>query len=286
MKNSPYFLSSSRHSKEISSEKSISPTKIIRLRPIESPQDRKKLLKKIQISSHFNMRFSALYEFYGDDLIDYKQDHFSDSTCNEFLRIFSRYMTDYLKEKTPSSWEECKEAFWEKLILLYFPLSIKITPNIKETKKFISELQKFTQWLDHRANTNSAEIISKFNKEFDEINSCEYLLNHLILTNYPNIHQKNWDCEDDFIEMDKEFFKFTHSIDGLFVVTSIIFDTVGLTEIDTNQIYHLKGLPLHLMERGMILHGIIGKKTNDMFWKWHQTERIYPQSAKKYFLFV
>ncbi|WP_445506666.1 hypothetical protein [Niallia sp. 03190] len=284
MKDFSYCLCGSGKAKEDCCERT--PQTKIMLHPIENSQERQKFLKKIQISSHFNMRFRALFEFYGDDLIEYKQDHFSDDHRNEFLRIFSSYMTDYLEDKIPSSWKKCKTPFWEKLIFLYFPLSIKITPEKKEAEAFMSELQKFSQWLDHRANTGFCKVIGKYTEAFNDLKACEQLLNHLFLSTFPNIHQKDWDYNRDLEKLEEEFSEFKDTNDSLFEVTRIFSDTIVLTDIHSKRIYNIQGLPLDLVIPGMILHGVIGKKANNLFWKWHHTDGVYPQKAKRYFSFV
>ncbi|WP_445489130.1 hypothetical protein [Niallia sp. 03133] len=283
MKNYSYCLCGSGKPQEICCENT-SQTKVI-LHPIENPLDRKKFLKKIEISSHFNMRFRALFEFYGDDLIDYKREYLSDPDCNEFLRIFSKYMTDYLEDKVPSSWETCKSPFWEKLIYLYFPLSIKLSPEKKETEKFLMELKKFCFWLDFRANTSFFKTISNYKDALNDLIGCEQLLNALFQINFPKIHQEGWDINKDLDKMEEEFCEFANTEESLFEITSIIGDTVVLTDLGSNRMYNTKGLPLHVTAPGLILHGTIGRKPDDLFWSLHEADGVYPHKAKRYFLF-
>ncbi|WP_335574196.1 hypothetical protein [Neobacillus vireti] len=46
--------------------------------------------------------------------------------------------------------------------------------------------------------------------------------------------------------------------------------------------YYIRGLPYKLIEIGMIMSGIIGKKSADLTWNWFQTDGIYPQRGKTY----
>lgn len=51
----------------------VKPETKIKLIPLTGTQSRSEILKKIEISSQFNMRYRGLFEYYGDDLIAYKK---------------------------------------------------------------------------------------------------------------------------------------------------------------------------------------------------------------------
>jgi hypothetical protein len=255
--------------------------------PIENPKEHQEFLNKLQISSQFGMRYRGLIEFYGNDLIAYKLKHRWDLSCNEFLRILAEYLTNYLEDHCPPSWQQCQPSFWEELIITYYPYCMKISPQEKEVETFLSQLKKIVRWLDGRAHTSWYEIIEKAILKFhSELKICEHLLNSLMLMDFPNIHQNDWNHKEDLEKSQQKYLNFTKTVSGLFQVTSIIDDTIVLTDLKTERTYQIKGLPHTMITPGILLQGIIGKNVGAMFWNWHHTEGVYPEAAIDYFTFV
>ena len=108
------------------------------------------------------------------------------------------------------------------------------------------------------------------------------LLNGLFLNDFPRIYKSDWNPEQDIEKINHKFEQCTYRLNSLFEVTSIIEDTFLLSEFETNQTYYIRGLPYKLIEIGMIMSGIIGKKSADLTWNWIQTDGIYPQRGKTY----
>jgi hypothetical protein len=257
----------------------------IHLVPIQNAQERNKFLKKLEISSHFNMRYRGLFEFYGNDLIEYKQKNFSSNDCNTFLRIFSSYITDYLEDKMPPSWKKCKPSFLEKLIYLYLPYSLKITSEKKEMVLFLNELTTFSIWLDQRENTSWTALMDKYQDSIKELNECEQLLNHLFLTTFPHYLQSNWNYKADLEKILLEQLACDSVVNNIFQVTHIIQDITVLTDIHSNKIYNVINLPIDLISPGILLHATLGIKKENLYWNLVFIEGVYPQKAKRYFVF-
>jgi hypothetical protein len=257
------------------------------VQPFANPKERQEFLMNLAISTEFEMRHRGLLEFYGKDLIAYKRGHASDKNCNEFLRVFSKFMTDCLEDKCPSSWKECQPSFWEEFIFTFYPHHIKISPNEKEVETFLSQLKKFVRWLDQRAGTSWYPVIEEYASEAGpELKFCEHLLNGLFLRDFPRIHHDDWNLEKDYEKIEQKFNQFSDRLDSLFEVTSMIEDTIVLTEFNSNRTYYIKGLPGKLIKPGIIMSGAIGKRSGEKVWDWYETECIYPQRGKNYVTLV
>jgi hypothetical protein len=255
----------------------------VRVQPFANPKERQEFLMNLAISAEFEMRHRGLLEFYGKDLIAYKQKNTSDKNCNEFLRVMSKFMTDWLEDKCPSSWKKCQPSFWEEFIFTFYPHSMKISPNKKEVETFLSQLRKFVRWLDRRAGTSWYPVIEEYASEAGpELKICEHLLNDILLSDFPRIHHDDWNLEQDYEKIKQKFNKFTDRLDSIFEVTSMIEDSIVLTEFNSNRTYYIKGLPCKLIKPGIIMSGAIGKRSGEIVWNWYQTEGIYPQRGKNY----
>ncbi|MFD2045480.1 hypothetical protein ACFSTA_17490 [Ornithinibacillus salinisoli] len=77
------------------------------------PDEREVYMERLRVGSEFDMRYRGIFEFYGADLVAYKLKHKSSNQVNDFLRVFSKYLTDYLEDDCPPSWEECSHSFCE-----------------------------------------------------------------------------------------------------------------------------------------------------------------------------
>ncbi|MEH7331629.1 hypothetical protein V7161_03265 [Neobacillus drentensis] len=248
-----------------------------------NPKERQEFLMNLAISSEFDMRHRGLLQYYGKDFIAYKREKPSDHNRNEFLRVISKFMANCLEDNCPPSWQQCQSAFWEELIFTFFPHSMKITPNEKEVETFLFQLKKFVRWLDRRTGTSWYSVVEKFAREAgSELTICEWLLNALFLNDFPRIHHSDWNRNQDIEKVHQKFNQCSDKLDSIFEVTSRIEDTVVLTEFDTNRTYYIKGLPSKLIETGIIMSGMIGKRRGELVWNWFQTEGIYPQRGKKY----
>lgn len=250
---------------------------------LDSPQEHQELLADLKISAEFDMRYRGLLEYYGKDLIAYKRIHPLSTNCNEFLRHFSKYMTTYLEDNCPPSWDQCNSSFWEELIFTYVPLFIKITPQKKEVEKFLSQLKSFIHWLDKRVGTSWHEIVNNYAEEANPmLHHCEQLLNQLFLMEYPTVHQSDWNLEQEIERNNQEFHATADRLESIFEVTRVLEDTVILTELKTKRDYPIKGLPCSLIYTGMLIDGIIFRRSDAMFWNWFLTNCVFPERARKY----
>lgn len=259
----------------------------VKIIPLPDSQDRHKFLKKLAISSHFNMRYRGLFEYYGDDLIEYKQQDIEDDKRNKFLTIFSSYITTYLEDDMPPSWQQCNSSFVERLIYLYLPYSLKISYGKKEIEIFVHELKKFCLWLDQRKNTSFSEHLKSCSYDIHGLIDCEHLLNHLTLKMFPHYYQPNWNYKEDSKNLKRKEASCQRLEDGIFQITQINQGIIMLTDIHTNHSYQVAGLPTEkFISTGMLLHGIMGIKEKELYWDWISTLGVYPEKAKRYFVFI
>jgi hypothetical protein len=271
--------------KDISGEQM--PQMKVFMHPFATPEERQQFLKDLAISAEFEMRHRGLLQFYGKDFIAYKRAKPSDTNRNEFLSVISKFMTDCLEDHCPSSWKQCQPSFWEEFIFICFPHYMKISPNEKAVEIFQYQLKKFVRWLDKREGTSWYPIVEKYVTDaFSELKICERLLNYLYLRDFPRVHQRDWNPQQDLDKLHQKFNQFTDTLDSVFELTSMIEDTTILTEFDSNRTYYIKGLPRNLLKQGLIMSGVIGKRKGEFTWNWFQTEAIYPNRGKKYISFT
>lgn len=251
--------------------------------PIQSPQERQGIFMDLATSSEFDMRYRGLFEYYGKDMIAYKREKPSDQNLNEFLRVFSKFMTDCLEDNCPSSWKHCQPTFWEELIYTFYPHSMKISPDEKETEKFLEQLLKFVRWLDKRAGISWYPIVEDDAlRAVNDLKQCERLLNSLFLIPFPRIHHDDWDHEQDHNKLVHHLEQCSKQMDGIFEVNGIVDDLVEVTELNSNRTYFFQGMPLENIVPGIILSGLVGKYRHTENWNWFLTEGVYPQRGKRF----
>lgn len=267
-------------------ERSNSPETKIRLIPLTGTQSRSEILKKIEISSQFNMRYRGLFEYYGDDLIAYKKENPTDFFRNEFLRTFSSYLTDYLEDNMPVSWNKCKKSFIELLLHIHLPNTIKISKERNSIQHFISEFKKFSLWLDQREKTIWTRMLTAYDETIHELQLCEELLNKLYLQMYPQYFESNWDYDKDLTRVSQVFEKCKDIEENFFQIINIDGNTVILSNIHTNKQFQLSDLPINERYLGIILHGSIGRFEEQTTWSLLLTAGLYPKRAKRYLTFM
>lgn len=258
----------------------------IRLIPLTGTQSRSEVLKKIEISSQFNMRYRGLFEYYGDDLISYKKENPTDFPRNEFLRTFSSYLTDYLEDNMPSSWDKCQKSFIELLLYIHLPNSMKISKERDSIQHFISEFKKFSKWLDQRKKTTWTRMLTTYAETIHELSLCEELLNRLYLQMYPQFFESNWDYEKDLTRVSKVFEESKDIEDNFFQIIKIEESTVLLSNIFTNKQFQISNVPVDNQFLGIILHGSIGRLEGHTTWSLLLVAGLYPKAAKRYLTFT
>jgi hypothetical protein len=251
--------------------------------PIKNEKHRQQIFMDLAVSSEFDMRHRGVFEYYGKDLIAYKREKPSDQDRNEFLRIFSKFMTDCLEDNCPSSWKHCQPSFWEELIYTFYPHTMRISPDEKFTENFLGQLLTFVRWLDKQNETSHYPIVENYAlTAISELKTCERLLNALFLINYPRIFHEDWDYEADQQRMIQELDQCVYKRYGLFEVTNMDEDSVILTKFNSKKTYIVEGLPSELMVPGMTLMGMFGKYRRSQNWHWYFTEGVYPPSGKRF----
>ncbi|NRD77817.1 hypothetical protein HPT25_10395 [Bacillus sp. BRMEA1] len=251
--------------------------------PFASPAERREFLKNLATSAEFNMRHRGLFQYYGKDFINYKREKPLDSNRNEFLRLISKFMTDFLEDNCPSSWQQCQPAFWEELIFTCFPHLMTISPKENQVETFHSQIKKFVRWLDKKTGTSWFPVVKIYTEEsFTDLKICERLLHKLFLRDYPLFHHRDWNPQQDLDKLHQKLDQYTDSLNSIFEITSMIEDTTVLTEFKTNHTFYINGLPRQLIQPGLIMSGMIGKRNGELAWEWFQTEGIYPNRGKKY----
>lgn len=260
-----------------------SPETRIKLIPLTGTQSRSEILKKIEISSQFNMRYRGLYEYYGDALIAYKKENPTDYFRNEFLRTFSSYLTDYLEDNMPASWHKCKKSFIELLLLIHLPNALKISKERNSMQHFISEFKNFSIWLDHKEKTMWTKMLTSYEQTFHELQLCEELLNRLYLQMYPRFFASDWDYQKDLSRVSQLLEKCTEVEDNFFQINTIDGrDTVYFSNLHTKKQFQVNNFPIEEKFLGLILHGSIGRLEGHSSWSLLLTAGVYPMRAKRY----
>ncbi|MEK5445075.1 hypothetical protein [Fredinandcohnia sp. FSL W7-1320] len=254
----------------------------VRTYEFANPAERQQLLRDLAFSSEFEMRYRGLFEYYGKDFISYKKEKPSDKKRNEFLRVISNFMTNYLDDDCPPSWKQCSSSFWEVLIYSFYPDHIKLSPNEQDVEDFLYQLKKFVRWLDKRNGTSWYPAVEQYSSEaFPELKICERIINRIFLIDFPRIHHDDWNLDQDIDRLKQKFNQFTNQVDSSFKVTSIIGERVVLTETKTNCTYYVKGLPYEIISPGIKMSGIICNKNGDQTWHWYHTHGIYPSKGER-----
>jgi hypothetical protein len=236
-----------------------------------SPRDQQVFLWNLAISSEFDMRHRGLLEFYGNDLIAYKQEKPKDRARNEFLRILANYLTTILENQCPSSWKDCQPPFWEEFISNCIPHLMKITPEEKEVETILFQLKKFTSWLDKRFGTSFLKVIEIYSQEAEaDLKICERLLNQL-----PNLHLRDCDPKKELEKALKKGFSKNDSIHSCFEITGFNENTVFLKDIKTNKDYSIHNLPSNSVIPGFFINGELRKDSILI-------DSVYPPKAKTY----
>jgi hypothetical protein len=241
-----------------------------------SPRDQQVFLKNLAISSEFDMRHRGLLEFYGNDLIAYKQEKPLDQARNEFLRIFANYLTTILENQCPPSWKACQPRFWEEFISNCIPHLMKITPEENEVETLLYHLKKFVSWLDKRVCTSFFKVIEVYSEEaIADLKVCERLLNH-----HPNLHLRDCDPQKEFEKALKKQSSKMDTIHGCFEISGLIDNTVTLKDSKTNKVYDIQNLPSKLVIPGFFVTGEIRKESNGK--ESIVIDSVYPPKAKTY----
>ncbi|RXI96639.1 hypothetical protein DS745_23350 [Anaerobacillus alkaliphilus] len=249
--------------------------------PNNGPHHQKEILTKLSIGREFGMRFRGVYEFYGNDLIEFKLKNPKSRSRNEFLRVLAQYVTEYLEDVCLSSWNE--PDFWEEFIILYYPCFIQVTSQEKEVEKFVSELKRFLHWIDIKYKIPLFKTIDSYIKEmFLELKDCEATINRLYKHEFPNFLNEDCNIQTDFFGRLDKLEEFPEKKDTLFEIKSLNRVYLVVTELETNENFYLKGLPSATVYPGMIISGSIGRKKGDWAWTWGIPENVFPKSSKKY----
>jgi hypothetical protein len=243
-----------------------------------SPRDQQVFLMHLAISSEFDMRYRGLLEFYGNDLIAYKQEKHKDPARNEFLRILANYLTTILENHCPSSWQECQPPFWEEFIVNCIPHLMKITSEEKEVESILFQLKKFSRWLDKRIGTSCSKVIEVYSEEAKaDLKVCERLLNQ-----HPNLHLRDCDPHKEFEKAPKKISSKNNTIFSCFEITGINENNVVLTDIKTGKVYHIQNLPCELDTLGFFITGELRKKSNENAFESIVIDSVFPPKAKTY----
>lgn len=247
------------------------------------PDEHKEFLERLTLGRQFDLRFRALIHYYGDDIIAYKRKYPTSQKVNEFLRIFSNYLTDYLEDDVPSSWQECQSTFWEELIYFFYPHFMKTSIKQRESISFLSQLKKFVYWLDQRTGCSWYKEVEKYAETArEDLQTCERLLNALYLQAHPQLHDKNWNPMEDILKMNEHVQSYSHVVEGIFEVKAVEQHIIIVEEIDSGQSFQIVDFPVEKLVPGILLDGIMGKMVDDFFWSWQMTLGVYPAKAKAY----
>lgn len=255
----------------------------IYLESIACPNEKREFLEKVGICLKFDMRPRGLLEFYGDDLVAYKQEKPKNQSRNTFLQVLSAYFTDYLFDNCPSSWQECRDSFWEQLLVAFFPLQMYLSTNEKEVDVFLNELKKFVKWLDHRKESSFSKMVNHYIEEYKtDLKYCEFLLNCLYNHISPDILDK--DSQELFptTKLLDDIHEYNQSKKLIFEIINIDDGITMASDVKTHQVFYIAGLPYEVLSPGILISGLIAKKFENSIWKWISPDSVYPLDAQKY----
>lgn len=254
---------------------------------LSGPDERKEYLDMLLLGSKFDMRARAIFFFYGPDLIAYKRKHPTSPKVNEFLRIFSAYLTTQLEDDCPPSWAECGPSFWEELFTTALPHSIRVSVNKKEISHFLVQLKRFVLWLDKRSGCSWYQVVEKYVEEYKhELQVCEDLINELHLAAFPKLHQNGWDPVKDMERISSELKACSATLAGLFEVRETTDLITTIHDLNSSTTYQVVHFPAKKQIPGILIDGVIGKTEEDFYWTWYFTEGVFPNGAKKYIQFA
>lgn len=251
--------------------------------PLLHPKEHKDFLRKLYISSQFQLRYRGLLEFYGDDLIQYKLEKPKCKKRNEFLYIFGNYLTYFLEDVKLASWLDIDETFWKEFLFLYYPTCINPTREEAEVEGFLSELKNFVHWLDKKHRINWFPFVDSFLKQSDsELIHCEQILKELYQQQHKHIYEKNWSPTEDLNKIKDSIKSFQDSLTSVYEVTQMEESLTVLTDVNTNRTYTVTGLINEPIVPNMFIRGIIAKNKNELFWNWLYTFTVFPKRTREY----
>jgi hypothetical protein len=241
------------------------------------------LFEKVSIASQFGMHGRSLFEFYGEDLIAYKLKNPDSFSRNEFLTVLAKYLTVYLSDDCPSSWQECNAPFWEEFLFAFYPFLLKISRDEKEVEIFHAELKNFIRWLDKRVGISMQKVVDQYiHESYADLKECEHLLNRLYEHSFPRIHNDDWNFSIEFFKNLKRTEEYSEMKILIFEVKKIDGTTGEFISLDSLCPYYINGLPRDLLTPGRLLSGMIGRKKDEFVWTWHQPDSVFPKRAKQY----
>jgi len=253
----------------------------------KNQKEREEIIERLQLGLKFDMRYRALFQFYGKDLVDYKRKHLSSTQVNEFLKVFSNYLTTHLEDNCPPSWKDCQPSFWEEFIYAIIPHHMILSTKQNQSEIFLTQLKKFVRWLDQRSGCSWSKVVQKYAEEsFTELNNCEKLLNALYLHTYPNLHHKKFDPVADSSKLDEQLQKYSDAHNSIFEVKKIFDEIITVIDINSKQTYQILNFPVKKLAPGILLDGVVAKNNDDFYWTWDFTMGVYPQKARKYIHFI
>ncbi|MGD6804548.1 hypothetical protein FZC79_13915 [Rossellomorea vietnamensis] len=254
-------------------------------RPFNTPEERAEIIENVEACSTFRMRMRGHFLFYGKDLAAYVKTTTVTPNTTPFLHRFSNYLYEKCDSGTLQSWEDCGHHFWDEFISAFCPHHLPLSHKEKETEKFLFQLTKFANWLDIHTNSATLPIItSSIKTHKPQLKLSEKITNHLLKKHFPTILSKNWNYSNAIHEFNTHFERCQNIADGLFEVTGSIDKIVLAAHLETNKIYHIRGLPAHLLQSPLLIHGVIGKGYKEKRWNWIFTSGAYPMGAKEYLL--
>ncbi|MUK87649.1 hypothetical protein GMD78_04445 [Ornithinibacillus sp. L9] len=256
------------------------------VKTISDPNEHKEFMERLHVGSQFDMRYRGLVEYYGDDLIAYKRKNLSSKHVNDFLYIFSKYLTDHLEDDCPPSWKEFHPQLWEEFIYACFPMYLDISLKQNKSEIFQKQLKKFIYWLDKRSGCSWYSTVEKCIEDgLEELKTCEKIFNALFLHSYPNLHQKDLNPLEDIAKIEARLQGCDTTLNSIFEVTNITDGIVSVRDIDTNTALQIAAFPTTI-STGILLEGTIGMNNYDFYWTWLATQAVYPNKAQNYIQFV
>jgi hypothetical protein len=150
---------------------------------------------------------------------------------------------------------------------------------------FLRQLNLFVEWLDVRLGTCWNQVVKEMTHDArSALKACSYSLDKLLLTHFPRIHSLDWDYQQDLEKIEDNLKSFQEVKNSVFKLICKKDDVIVVKDLDWLKSFRIQGLSEISAFQGMILHGTIGRRKDELVWEWAHTEGAYPERAEKYMM--
>lgn len=215
---------------------------------------------------------------------------FKDKVLGKSEATYHKYRTglsmvvSYLSSLRLPSWGRLTENHWRELLSYYY-LADNEDASLNQLKAVLTTIKAFIKWLDKKYGTKHAPEVIALIKELEP-----KLHNTILLWNYyapssqrryvPSILQANWSVLMNMGEQEG-------IIEGLFQIKKLTSSGMTVQDLEDDTVYQLSTpIPLRkLLEKDMLISGMITESSGRTKGKIVAVERVFPGEALEYIPF-